>query len=146
MINDLDPATKRWLVGQAEKILDDAKEKDRSPKKDVLKNQASQLRNMLQIAQRESEITVLRNFIHYQAGRKATQKFWGAIQVEVIDVLEEIGKRYGGEDEASTRQRRTAIQHFFGYLVRHYFYVEFSEEKKTSGNNPPKNRVEGPRP
>lgn len=139
MTNDLDPATKRWLVGQAEKILNEAKRKDDR----ALKNQASQLRNMLQIAQRESEIPVLRNFIHYQAGRKATQKFWGAIQDEVIAVLEEIGKRYGGEDDASVRQRRTAIQHFFGYLVRHYIYVEFSGEKR---NNPPEDRAGRPRP
>lgn len=122
MINDLDPATKRWLVGEAERILDDAKRKDER----ALRNQAAQLRNMLQIAQRESEIPVLRNFIHYQAGRKATQKFWGAIQDDVIAVLAKIGEKHGGEDDASVRRRRTAIQHFFGYLVRHYVYVESS--------------------
>lgn len=107
--------TKRWLVQGAEATLDRVKD-DRD-----FGDQTAQLRNLVQITQEESEISVLRNFIRYQTGRKATQKFWGLIHQDVIRILEEIGKRPDLQDEAS---RKAAIQQFFGYLVRHYVYLE----------------------
>jgi RAMP superfamily len=117
MSTDLSPNAKRWLVEEAEKILDRVKA-DRA-----FRNQTSQLRNMVQITQRESEVPVLRNFIRYQSGRKATQRFWGLVQAEIIRVLDEISSRFPGEDEKGSEERRTAIQSFFGYLVRHYVYL-----------------------
>ena len=107
--------TKRWLVQGAEKILDRVKD-DRD-----FGDQTSQLRNLVQIAQEESEISVLRNFIRYQTGRKATQKFWSLVHQGVIDVLQEIGKNPDLQEETA---RKAAIQQFFGYLVRHYVYLE----------------------
>jgi CRISPR-associated Csx10 family RAMP protein len=118
MSDELTPTVKRWLVGEAEKILDGAKGAGAA-----FRNQTSQLRNMVQIAQQESEVPVLRNFIRYQSGRKATQRFWSLIQADVIRVLDEIGKQFPGEDPQKAEERRTAIQSFFGYLVRHYVYL-----------------------
>jgi CRISPR-associated Csx10 family RAMP protein len=118
MSDDLTPTVKRWLVEEAEKILDGAKGAGAA-----FRNQTSQLRNMVQIAQRESEVPVLRNFIRYQSGRKATQRFWSLIQADVIRVLDEISKKFPGEDPKKAEERRTAIQSFFGYLVRHYVYL-----------------------
>lgn len=111
----LTAATKRWLVQEAEGILNHVKD-DRD-----FGDQTSQLRNLVQITQEESEISVLRNFIRYQTGRKATQKFWSLIYQEVIRVLEEIEKRSELQEEAA---RKAGIQQFFGYLVRHYVYLE----------------------
>ena len=111
----LTAATKRWLVQEAEGTLDRVKD-DRD-----FGDQTSQLRNHVQIAQEESEISVLRNFIRYQTGRKATQKFWGLVHQDVIRILEEIGKRPDLQEDGA---RKTAIQQFFGYLVRHYVYLE----------------------
>ena len=118
MSDDLTPTMKRWLVEEAERILDGAKGSGAA-----FRNQASQLRNMVQIAQRESEVPVLRNFIRYQTGRKATQRFWSLIQADVIKVLDEIGKKFPAEDLQKAEERRIAIQSFFGYLVRHYVYL-----------------------
>ncbi len=111
----LTAATKRWMVEKAEGILNRVKD-DRD-----FGDQTSQLRNLVQITQEESEVSVLRNFIRYQTGRKATQKFWGLIHREVIEVLEEIGKKPELQEDGA---RKTAIQQFFGYLVRHYVYLE----------------------
>ncbi len=111
----LTAATKRWLVQGAEEILDRVKE-DRD-----FGDQTSQLRNLVQITQEESEIAVLRNFIRYQTGRKATQKFWGLIHQDVLKILDEVGKRPDLQEDAL---RKAAIQQFFGYLVRHYVYLE----------------------
>lgn len=97
------PDTKRWLVREAEQTLDKVK-----TDKDFAK-QTSQLRNMLQIVQRESEIAVLRNFIRYQTGRKATQKFWRLIYDDVLKTLKDIETRF--PDEAA---RRSALQSYFG--------------------------------
>ncbi|HEX5716602.1 MAG TPA: hypothetical protein VF179_10615 [Thermoanaerobaculia bacterium] len=105
--------TKRWLVGEAEQIL------DRVQGQDGFRDQTSQLRNLVQIVQEESEVSVLRNFIRYQTGRKTTSKFWSLIHKDVIKVLEEIEKNLTGED-----LRKAAIQQFFGYLVRHYVYLD----------------------
>ena len=108
------PSTiKRELVEAAEKIAD---------KVQAQRNQASQLRNLLQIAQTESDVKVLANFIHYQAGRnnKSLREFWEPIQLDVIRELKAIEKRPELQDE---ELRRIAIQHFFGYIVRHYFFV-----------------------
>lgn len=109
----LPSSIKRELVEAAEKIAD---------KVQAQRNQASQLRNLLQIAQTESDVKVLANFIHYQAGRnnKSLREFWEPIQLDVIQQLDAIEKRPELQDE---ELRRMAIQHFFGYLVRHYFFV-----------------------
>lgn len=120
----LTAATKRWLVQGAEQILDRVKGDD------GFGEQTSQLRNLVQITQEESEILVLRNFIRYQTGRKATQKFWGLIHREVIGILEEIGKNPDLQEEAF---RKAAIQQFFGYLVRHYVYLEALRKAQNQG-------------
>lgn len=112
MNGDLAPATKSWLVDQAEQILDKVR------REDGFRGQTSQLRNLLQIAQAESEIPVLRNFIRYQTGRKTTKKFWVLIHAGVVGVLEEIGQKFPQDPG-----RKSAIQSFFGYLVRHYVYL-----------------------
>jgi len=103
---------KRTLVQAAEKILDAVKHRDK------FTDQTSQLRNMVQIVQEETEVPVLRNFIHYQVGRKATGKFWALIHDGVVKELERIEKTH--TDQAD---RKLAIQSFFGYLVRHYVYL-----------------------
>lgn len=127
MSADLDPATKRWLVGEAETTLDRVK-KDRD-----FGRQTSQLRNMLQIVQTESEIPVLRNFIRYQTGRKATQKFWQLIYDDVLKTLAEIETRFPGE-----QARRRALQSYFGYLVRHYVYLNEAQRQTAAASHPPR--------
>lgn len=118
---------KRTLVKAAEEILDAVKERP------GFQDQTSQLRNMVQIAQEESEIPVLRNFIRYQTGRKATQRFWSLIHQGVIQELERI--ETAQPDQAA---RKLAIQSFFGYLVRHYVYLnEMGKDR---------NRRQGARP
>jgi hypothetical protein len=115
MGNVLNATTKRWLVEEAEGILDKVQNEG------GFRDQTSQLRNLVQIAQEETEISVLRNFIRYQTGRKTTQKFWGLIHKDVIRVLEALEKR---EDLTDADLRKAAIQQFFGYLVRHYVYLD----------------------
>jgi hypothetical protein len=122
MSADLPPSTKSELVGRAEAILDKVKGDG------AFRDQASQLRNLLQIVQTESEIPVLRNFIRYQSGRRATQKFWQLIYQDVLVVLDDIGARF--PDDPS---RRLALQNFFGYLIRHYVYLS-----KAAGRRPPR--------
>ena len=112
MSAQLAAAEKRTLVGAAEKILEAVKERP------GFQDQTSQLRNLVQIAQEESEVPVLRNFIRYQTGRKATQRFWSLIHQGVIEELERIEKAH-----ADQVARKLAIQSFFGYLVRHYVYL-----------------------
>jgi hypothetical protein len=112
MSSDLPTATKSWLVDQAEQILNAVKGDPN------FRGQTAQLRNLMQIVQTESEIPVLRNFVRYQTGRKATKKFWGLIHVEVLRVLDEIGAKFTEE-----ARRKIALQSFFGYLVRHYVYL-----------------------
>jgi len=116
---------KRTLVTAAETILDAASQRD------GFKDQTSQLRNMVQIAQEESEVAVLRNFIRYQTGRKATQKFWQLIDKGVIDQLLEIDRRHS--EHAS---RKLAIQSFFGYMVRHYVYLNEINKRSGKGARP----------
>lgn len=113
MSTRLPSAIKRELVESAEKIADKVQSQ---------RNQAAQLRNLMQIAQTESDVKVLANFIHYQAGRnnKSLREFWGPIQDDVIQQLKAIEERPELQGE---ELRRIAIQHFFGYLVRHYFFV-----------------------
>lgn len=106
----LDPDLKRWMVEAAERIADKAS---------INRGQKAQLRNLMQIAQEESEVPVLKNFLEYQAGRQATRKFWGPIHQEVIAALAEIAQRTPDDAE---RRRRLAIQSFFGYMVRRYVY------------------------
>ena len=119
----LSAGTKRWLVEEAEQIL------DRVQGQDGFRDQTSQLRNLVQIVQEESEISVLRNFIRYQTGRKTTQKFWGLIHKDVIRVLNEIGENLADED-----LQKAAIQQFFGYLVRHYVYLDkVNRERREPG-------------
>ncbi|HYU30777.1 MAG TPA: hypothetical protein VEW48_01320 [Thermoanaerobaculia bacterium] len=117
----LNAATKRWLVQEAEGILENVKGNRN------LEKQTAQLRNLVQITQEESEISVLRNFIRYQTGRKTTRDFWLLIHEGVIRVLEAIGEKTELQDGAS---RKAAIQQFFGYLVRHYVYIEGVRESQ----------------
>ncbi|HEY6322433.1 MAG TPA: hypothetical protein VJA16_12825 [Thermoanaerobaculia bacterium] len=122
MTANLSSLDKQWLVEKAEEILTNAKGQR------AFRGQTSQLRNLLQIAQSESEITVLRNFVRYQSGRRATRAFWQLIVDDLVAVLEEIGKRYPDED-----LRRRALLSFFGYLVRHYVYLSEVVEAPRSG-------------
>jgi hypothetical protein len=119
---DLAPSIKSRLVGQAEDILDKVKTDG------AFKGQTSQLRNMLQIVQTESEFLVLRNFIRYQTGRKATRKFWLLIHDGVLAVLAQIDAELSDE-----KARRAALQSFFGYLVRHYVYLSESQRSPSAG-------------
>jgi hypothetical protein len=94
------------------------------------RNQASQLRNLLQIAQTETEVPVLGNFIRYQAARQSTSKFWQPIHLPVIGMLEEIGTKWAPRDP---ELRGLAIQHFFGYLIRAYVYLTSSASRDAGG-------------
>jgi CRISPR/Cas system CSM-associated protein Csm3 (group 7 of RAMP superfamily) len=106
---------KTWMVEQAAEILDGVKnEKD-------FRNATAQLRNLVQITQRESEVAVLENFLNYQRGRRATRDFWRLIHGPVVAVLKEIEQR---TSDQGAEARRAAIQQFFGYLVRHYIYLD----------------------
>lgn len=115
------------LVEKAEGILDRTHEQEK-PKggKSKLWGQTAQLRNLVQITQSESEVLVLRNFIRYQQGRRSTRDFWGLIGDEVIKVLGEVGTATLGDDLARSR----AIRNFFGYLVRHYVYLNETQRPK----------------
>ena len=106
---------KTWMVEQAEEILDKVK------KDDHFKNATSQLRNLVQITQQESEVAVLENFLNYQRGRRSTKDFWALIHEPVVKTLKEIKDRTEGQGPEA---RRIAIQQFFGYLVRHYIYLD----------------------
>ncbi len=106
---------KTWMVEQAETILNKVKnERD-------FRNATSQLRNLVQITQQESEVAVLENFLNYQRGRRATRDFWKLIHEPVVKVLKEIETRISAQ---GSEARRLAIQQFFGYLVRHYIYLD----------------------
>lgn len=121
MSGELTSQTKGWLVDEAETLLEKVKMRD------GFNGQTSQLRNMVQITQTECEIAVLRNFIHYQVGRKSTSAFWSLIHEDVLRVLEGIAKKHE-QDEV----RLTAIQSFFGYLVRHYVYLTWINRQNRS--------------
>lgn len=127
------------LVKKAEDILEAAKrieetEKAKPPgkgKKVKFWDQTSQLRNLIQIAQAETEVPVLQNFIRYQMGRRSTRDFWFLLGTEVIDTLEDIETAtLGSENAVQTRQR--AIRNFFGYLVRHYVYMNETQKPKST--------------
>ena len=140
---ELPAELKRKLVKDAERIAKAAADEARKPRPPSSKaanktggdkqgggqrksgsdSQVSQLRNLLQITQREAEVPVLVNFIRYQAARKATWKFWKPIHRAVINVLDGL--------EAETTKRpapeqaeflRLAIQSFLSYLIRAYVY------------------------
>jgi hypothetical protein len=130
MSTDLPPSTKSRLVGQAEEILDQVKQEK------GFRGQTAQLRNLLQIVQSESEIPVLRNFIRYQTGRRATRQFWQLIHEGVLTAIEGIGSEF-----SEVAGRRAALQSFFGYLVRHYVYL--TETGGGAGRHPG-NRGGGP--
>ena len=123
--------TKRWLVKEAEDLLEKVKEKPGFG--DSRQGATSQLRNLLQIAQQESEVPVLRNFIRYQTGRKATQKFWKLICDDLIRVLAEIDAKPHLQKAAD---RKLAIQLFFGYMVRHYVYLHAMKNPAQGDDNP----------
>ncbi|HEX3532159.1 MAG TPA: hypothetical protein VH988_34295 [Thermoanaerobaculia bacterium] len=116
MSEQLTADEKRTLVKAAEDILDKVA---KTKLEKSFWEQASQLRNLVQIAQQESEVPVLKNFIHYQTGRRATKAFWRPIHESVIRELEAIESRH--PEQAA---RKLAIQSFFGYLVRHYVYLK----------------------
>jgi hypothetical protein len=122
------PDLKSWMVEQAETILNQVKGERE------FRGATSQLRNLLQITQQESEIPVLENFLNYQRGRRATRDFWKLIHEPVVGVLKEIEKRTAGQGPEA---RRIAIQQFFGYLVRHYIYLDqLNLESRTQGRPP----------
>jgi len=103
--------SKSALVERAERILDGRR---------IPPEQTSQLRNMVQITQAETEVPVLVNFIRYQMGRKGQpSSFWEVLGPDVITTLNEINSLAGGDAAA----RKSAIQNFFGFLVRHYVYL-----------------------
>lgn len=106
---------KTWMVEQAESILNKVKNERH------FRNATSQLRNLVQITQQESEVAVLENFLNYQRGRRATRDFWTLIHEPVVKVLKEIEMRTSAQGPEA---RRLAIQQFFGYLVRHYVYLD----------------------
>lgn len=107
------------LVERAEELLKRVHENEKPKgKKSRFWGQTSQLRNLVQIAQAETEVPVLRNFLRYQQGRKSTRDFWELLGDDVIRTLEEIGE---ATSEAADRGR--AIRSYFGYLVRHYVYL-----------------------
>ena len=106
---------KTWMVEQAESILN----KERNDRN--FRGATSQLRNLVQITQQESEVAVLENFLNYQRGRRATRDFWKLIHEPVVKVLKEIEERTSAQ---GAEARRLAIQQFFGYLVRHYIYLD----------------------
>lgn len=110
---------KVWLVEKAEGIARKAAEGRRPEDAHKKKGNVTQLRNMIQITQEESEVEVLRNFIEYQAGRPATKSFWKWIHRDVIEALEDIGRRCEGSEPGV---QRLAMQSFFGYMVRHFVY------------------------
>ena len=123
------------LVTKAETILETAKTEEENlrndPKKPKVRfwEQTSQLRNLVQIAQTESEVPVLRNFIHYQMGRRSTKDFWVLIGTGVIKALEDI-EAEASKVENVEEARKRAIQSFFGYLVRHYVYVNETQKPR----------------
>jgi CRISPR/Cas system CSM-associated protein Csm3 (group 7 of RAMP superfamily) len=112
---------KTWMVKEAESILNQVKA---APK---FKDATSQLRNLVQITQQESEVAVLENFLNYQRGRRATRDFWTLIHEPVVEVLKKIETRTSAQGPEA---RRVAIQQFFGYLVRHYIYLEQLKREK----------------
>ena len=118
------------LVEKAESILDRARERElHKGKSSRLWEQTSQLRNLVQISQMESEVPVLRNFIHYQQGRRSTRDFWRLIGDDVLQVLADVDTATAGDAEARSR----AIRNFFGYLVRHYVYLNETRPKDPRG-------------
>jgi CRISPR-associated Csx10 family RAMP protein len=124
---------KSWMVGQAESILNKVKGDSH------FKNATSQLRNLVQITQQESEVAVLENFLNYQRGRRATRDFWKLIHEPVVGVLKEIEKKTSSQ---IPEVRRSAIQQFFGYLVRHYVYLDELNLEAHQKNRPPTPRGE----
>ena len=115
---------KTWMVEQAETILDKVKTERH------FKKATAQLRNLVQVTQQESEVAVLENFLNYQRGRQATRDFWKLIHEPVVGVLKEIEQRMA---DKSAEDRRLAIQQFFGYLVRHYIYLDQLNAEQSSG-------------
>jgi hypothetical protein len=115
------------LVKKAEDILDRTHKNEKPKgKKSKLWGQTAQLRNLVQITQSESEVPVLRNFIRYQQGRRSTRDFWEMIGDDVIKVLEGIET----ESQGNPADRSWAIRNFFGYLVRHYVYLNETQRLK----------------
>jgi hypothetical protein len=123
------------LVRKAEDILKKAKESEelekakppRERKKVKFWDQTSQLRNLVQIAQTETEVSVLQNFIHYQIGRRSTREFWALLGADVIAALEDIDKATSSSENA-VQARERAVRNFFGYLVRHYVYMNETQK------------------
>lgn len=127
-MTDLSIELKNDLVKRAEDVANCARnaEGDRRP-------QTSQLRNLLQIVQEESEVLVLANFIRYQAGRKATKRFWEPIYQKVIEDLKVIQGSPALQDLGT---RRLALQRYFGYMIRHYVYRAGTDQASSNPNSP----------
>lgn len=131
MSGHLKSEIKRELVQRAENAFKEAKKK---PGYEAgIKEATAQLRNLVQITQQETEISVLENFLQYQRGRDATKKFWNLIYGEVLAALHWIRDHEDLDDEA----KKAAVQNYFGYLVRHYVYLEAirKEEEATKKKN-----------
>ncbi|MFN7963390.1 MAG: RAMP superfamily CRISPR-associated protein [Thermoanaerobaculia bacterium] len=95
MRTELSAELKAELVRDAENIAKKILKK---------KNEAtSQLRNLVQITQTESSVPVLRNFLRYQAGRKATRELWQQILGDTVAIrkLEGAGPPTGASPRAS---------------------------------------------
>lgn len=123
------------LVKKAEALLDRVHTNERPKgRRSKFWGQTSQLRNLVQITQTESEVPVLRNFIRYQQGRRSTRDFWELIGDTVIGILEKIDTETAGD--AAVRSR--AIRSFFGYLVRYYVYLN---ETQREGDERPQRRA-----
>lgn len=134
MSAQLPSAIKKELVSKAEAIAEKATGGEKAKGKRA-EGQVAQLRNMIQVTQTEGEVAVLANFIRYQAGRKATSAFWQPIEADVVAVLRDVEKDSRLEDAAL---KHRAIQHFFGYLVRHYVYLtrEDARPEGSAGHGP----------
>jgi hypothetical protein len=127
---------KTWMVEQAESILEEAKNKD------GFEDATSQLRNLVQITQQESEVAVLKNFLNYQRGRRATRKFWSLVHGPVVTALDEISRKTADQ---GAEARRLAIQQFFGYLVRHYIYLDQLKRDRRQQDQPSRRPASGGR-
>jgi len=138
----LSPDFKVWMVREASQLADrmaaTQPQSSRGPNDDESDEgrggDTSQLRNLIQITRKESEVPVLRNFIEYQAARRATEDFWLPVYKQVIKALEEIAERCESEATGDeVERRRFALQSFFEYMVRRYVFQTKIGDGATQG-------------
>ena len=130
--------SKGGLVKEAEAILN--QERVRGSGK--FKHATAQLRNLVQIVQTEWDVKVLENFLNYQRGRKATADFWALIHEDVVRVLRDIDRAAGTDDG----KRKAAVQGFFGFLVRHYVYLDKINDESRPPRGPDRSQGADRRP